>query len=146
VSSISRAVRERVRIAARNRCGYYHAPQELVLGPLEIDHVLPEGQGGTSNEDNLWLACSVCNSHKAAKLMALDSTTQTVVPLFNPRLNRWNEHFRWDGDGAHALGITPIGRATVVALHLNNHQSVEVRKAWNSYGCFPPPDDARTHE
>lgn len=143
MSSVLREMRERVQIAARNRCGYCHAPQELVLGPLEIDHLVPEGRGGTDDEVNLWLACRVCNSHKSAKTSALDPLTSTVAPLFNPRTDDWNSHFCWDVDGAHVIGLTPIGRACVQALQLNNDQSANVRIAWVSYGVFPPKDDPR---
>ncbi|WP_390843053.1 HNH endonuclease [Anatilimnocola floriformis] len=141
---ISRTVRDRVRAAALNRCGYCHAPQVLVLGPLEIEHLLPEVRGGGDDEDNLWLACSVCNSHKATKVSAEDPSNHCEVPLFNPRHQSWNSHFQWDVDGAHLLGVTSIGRATIVVLHLNDDQSVSLRTVWVSYGAFPPHDDARS--
>lgn len=69
---ISRETRERVRRAAGDRCGYCHAPQFLVLGPLEIDHLLPGAAGGPDNEENLWLACCVCNGHKSQKTAVRD--------------------------------------------------------------------------
>ena len=59
--SIPDSVRERVRAQARNRCGYCLSRQELVLGVLEIDHIIPTGAGGLDDEENLWLACRACN-------------------------------------------------------------------------------------
>jgi hypothetical protein len=38
---ISVALRGRVRAAAGDRCGYCLSPQRLVLGQLEIEHLLP---------------------------------------------------------------------------------------------------------
>ena len=55
--TISAAVRPRVAEAARFRCGYC-LTAERIIGPLiEIDHLIPESRGGTSDEENLWLAC-----------------------------------------------------------------------------------------
>ena len=43
-----------------------------------------------------------------------------TVPLFNPRMQNWVEHFAWSADGIRILGRTSIGRATVAALHLSD--------------------------
>lgn len=32
----------------------------------------------------------------------------------------WRDHFCWSEDGAEIIGVTPVGRATVVALNMNN--------------------------
>jgi 5-methylcytosine-specific restriction endonuclease McrA len=67
---ISAAVRARVRAAAHNRCGYCQRSQRYVLGLLEIDHILPEARGETDAEENLWLACRLCNSFKGTQISA----------------------------------------------------------------------------
>jgi hypothetical protein len=36
----------RVRETARNRCGYCLTPQHLVLGRLQIEHLVPLSRGG----------------------------------------------------------------------------------------------------
>jgi hypothetical protein len=90
---------------------------------------------------NLWLGCPICNGHKAAKTHATDPQTGTTVPLFNPRIQKWTEHFRWSDDGVRIIGLTPIGRATVVALCLNEDAiALEVRRSWVSVGWHPPRD------
>jgi hypothetical protein len=61
-----------------------------------------------------------------------------LVPLFNPRRQSWSEHFVWSDDGTRILGKTPIGRATIVALQLNNLISVVVRRHWVAAGWHPP--------
>jgi 5-methylcytosine-specific restriction endonuclease McrA len=43
-------------------------------------------------------------------------------------------------DGTHILGRTPCGRATVLALRLNNMIAVTVRRQWTSVGWHPPSD------
>jgi 5-methylcytosine-specific restriction endonuclease McrA len=50
---ISRAVSERVRKQADNECGYCLSQQRYVLGKLEIEHIIPQALGGTSDENNL---------------------------------------------------------------------------------------------
>jgi len=62
------------------------------------------------------------------------------VRLFNPRQQKWSEHFAWSEDGTEIQGLTPYGRATVVALKLNNPEIVVARRLWVSAGWWPPED------
>jgi hypothetical protein len=130
---------QRVRVSAQNRCGYCLSPQTLVMARLEIEHIIPLVKGGTSDESNLWLACPLCNGHKSSKIEAVDPTTKETVPLFNPRTQRWSDHFYWSDDGTQIIGITPIGRATVAALRLDSDSdAIEVRRYWVEAGWHPP--------
>ena len=138
--SISEAVRARVRAAAGDRCGYCRSPQHLVLGPLEIEHILPTARGGSDQEANLWLACRMCNNFKGVQTYALDPLTGRRVRLFNPRKQRWSQQFAGRDGGAQIQGHTATGRATVIALHLNNVIAVTVRRAWVSAGWHPPAE------
>jgi hypothetical protein len=130
----------RVWASAGNRCGYCLAPQHLVLVPLEIEHLLPLAGGGTNDESNLWLACPICNGHKSSKTTGTDPVTKLAHPLFHPRIQSWHEHFAWSEDGLRIVGLTPTGRATVVALHLDSDPiALEVRSYWVAAGWHPPP-------
>ena len=132
---------KRVREAAGNRCGYCLSPQRLVMARLEVEHVIPRSRGGTDEEANLWLSCPLCNRHKADRVSATDPDSGTQVPLFHPRTQRWSEHFRWSEDGLRILGITPTGRATVAALHLDDDpDALIVRSYWVLAGWHPPRD------
>src|SRR5258708_5281869 len=111
---IPREMRERVAAQARHRCGYCLTAEAIVGTPMEVDHLIPEALGGLTEEGNLWLACSLCNDHKSDRVAALDPVTGEVVRLFNPRRQVWTEHFRWTEEGDCILGLTPVGRATVV--------------------------------
>jgi len=135
---VPRQLRERIREQARNRCGYCLAPQELLYGPLEIEHLLPRSLGGTTNEENLWMACRVCNGYKGDQVSSADPETGLIVALFNPRRQLWTNHFEWSSDGALVIGLTSSGRATVVALQLNNLDAVRTRRLWVSVGWHPP--------
>lgn len=134
----SKAVRQRVREAAGDVCGYCLSPQRLVMAKLEIEHLVPRARGGSNDELNLWLSCRICNSYKGTQVEAADPHTGDIVPLYNPRTNNWEEHFSWSADGTKIIGRTPIGRATVIALNLNNEVAVEVRGNWFSAGWHPP--------
>jgi hypothetical protein len=137
---IPERVRLRVAEAARFRCGYCLTSQRVIGPLLEIEHILPEARGGTSEEMNLFLACPRCNGHKSDRVEAVDPETGSVVPLFNPRALPWAEHFAWVDGGAVIEGITPIGRATVAALNMNHVQVVAARRLWCVAGWHPPRD------
>lgn len=132
-------VRDRVRQQARHRCGYCLAQQQVVPVIFEVEHIRPLARGGLDDEDNLWLACRTCNLHKSDQVDADPATGLTVV-LFNPRHQFWDEHFEWSEDGTQIIGKTDVGRATVVALQLNNHVMLTARRMWVQVGWHPPTD------
>ena len=141
MSLIAEEIRQRVRERAKDRCGYCQCMQKYVLGILEIDHLIPRSAGGTDDEDNLWLACRLCNSYKGTQTHSRDPITNRKVKLFNPRRQEWFRNFTWTPDGAFIKGITATGRATVVALQVNNPYAVTVRQAWVSAGWHPPIEE-----
>jgi HNH endonuclease len=139
-SYIPKALRELVAAQARYRCGYC-LTQELIIGtPMDVEHIIPEALNGLTEESNLWLACSICNKRKGDRLAARDPVTDELVPLFDPRRQVWSEHFVWIEQGLLIVGLTPMGRATVVALHLNRQALVRSRRLWISAGWHPPTD------
>ncbi len=129
-----------IRDEGRHRCGYCLTPEVLIGMPAEVGHIIPEASGGTSEEENLWSACRRCNGFKGPRTEALDPQTGLLTSLFNPRLQQWSEHFAWSEDGTEIIGKTPCGRATVVALKMNNPEIVTARKLWVSVGWWPPTD------
>ena len=139
MSSISGETRARLRQQAHDRCGYCLSPQKYILGLLEIEHLIPKARGGTDDETNLWLACRLCNGFKGVQIDAVDPVTGDRVAVFNPRDQSWPENFIWSDDGTQIIGRTACGRATVVALQLNNVIAVLVRREWVAAGWHPPP-------
>jgi hypothetical protein len=137
---ISKVLRARIAIQARHRCGYCLTTESIVGMAMEIDHIAPKSLGGLTEEDNLWLACSQCNKRKTNRINAIDPKTKQLVPLFNPRLMGWFEHFAWTQNGKQIVGQTPIGRATIVALNLNRPRLVKARRLWSRVGLHPPKD------
>jgi len=139
--SIPIEVAQRVHETARHRCGYCLSPQHLVMARLEIEHIIPLSRGGTSDEFNLWLSCPLCNRYKADRTSFADPETAVEALLFNPRTQRWSEHFVWSDDGLRIFGRTPTGRATAAALHLaDDPDALLVRSYWILAGWHPPGD------
>ena len=61
---ISKEVRKKVAATAKHRCGYCLTPQSFTAMPMELEHIIPIVAGGPSIEDNLWVACPLCNGYK----------------------------------------------------------------------------------
>ena len=122
------------------RCGYCRTSAKITGQPLTIEHIIPVARGGSSDEENLWLSCRRCNQYKGVQIEASDPRTGELVPLLNPRTQSWQEHFAWSGDGYRIIGLTSTGRATVVALRLNNDEIVAARRLWVGVGWHPPRD------
>jgi hypothetical protein len=140
MSAVSDEVKNKIRREARNRCGYCLTPQAIISMPLEIEHLHPIAEGGTDDEENLWLACRNCNGFKHAKTRGIDPQTNIETAIFNPRTQVWNEHFEFSGNKTEIIGKTACGRVTVMALRLNFAQAVEARKVWISADWYPPKD------
>lgn len=126
------------RAAARasGRCEYCRMHQALQGATFHVEHATPTSAGGADALDNLALACPSCNLKKADRTAAPDPDTGAGVPLFNPRRDRWSDHFVWDGP--RVVGRTPTGRATVATLDLNHPRRVMIRRAEEYFALFPP--------
>lgn len=137
---ISADLRRRVREQAQHRCGYCLRPEEFTGERMTIEHIRPEGRGGLTVEQNLWLACRRCNEHKGTQTHAVDPLTGKRVRLFNPRTQLWSEHFMWDETGTQILGLTPTGNATLATLQLNKSEITVARRHWVAAGWWPPEE------
>lgn len=125
---------EEVRSRAGGRCEYCRTPQDIWKLPFHIEHVIALKHKGPTILGNLALACPHCNLHKGTDLSGIDSGSRNIVPLFNPRHQRWSEHFKVDGD--QLIGLTPEGRASVAVLQLNESLLVDIRAELIADGRF----------
>ncbi len=105
---------------------------------FSTEHVIPRHSSGETALDNLALACQGCNSHKYTKAEARDPVSNNIVPLYHPRHQRWRDHFAWSDDFTLIVGLTPTGRATIQALHLNREELVNLRRVLYAMGEHPP--------
>lgn len=140
MSRISSALRRRVRERARSYCEYCRSYMDYTGHDFTVDHIIPESQGGTSGFDNLCFCCFWCNNYKQARPRFRDPLTGREVHLFNPRTEDWAVHFRWSATFARVIGRTAVGRATIIALHLNRVSLVRSRRIWVRNELHPPAD------
>ena len=131
-------LRRQVLAADQHRCAYCLSSELLSGIPLSLDHITPLSAGGENLFDNLCSACRPCNEHKNNRRFAFDALSGAEVALFNPRTEAWADHCCWSKDGTHIEGLTAVGRATIVALKLNNSLIVKARARWVSAGWHPP--------
>jgi hypothetical protein len=138
---IAPKLRRQVAQDARHRCGYCLCQEDVVGILMEVEHLKPEALGGWTARSNLWLACGDCNKRKGKRVRVTDPATGRSVRLFNPRKDKWGDHFRWLHGGLLVEGVSEIGRATVEALQLNlPPERVVARGRWIRAGWHPPRD------
>lgn len=117
-----------VRQRAGAQCEYcLLTERQSPFARLQIEHIVPKKHGGGDDPSNLALACIACNLHKGANLTGLDPLTTLAVELFNPRTQRWQDHFAWNG--CLVVGKTPTGRTTVRVLEMNAKDRLRARLA-----------------
>ncbi len=124
--AIDPTLRELVRQRAEDRCEYCHCHQDdLPFITFHIEHIVPKQHGGADDETNLCLACHWCNCFKGPNLATLVHTQ--LVPLFHPRKQNWNDHFKAEHEWI--IGLTAIGQGTVDLLKINDDDRRELRRA-----------------
>lgn len=123
------ATREWVRRRAGDRCEYCHIPQVAIpLIVFHIEHIVARQHAGDDSAENLALSCDRCNAYKGPNLTSIAPNTDEITPLFNPRHDVWEEHFRFEG--GKIVGLTPTGQATVRLLNMNAQRRVQLREIW----------------
>lgn len=113
-------LRSRTKQADGNRCQYCLTSEANSGTPLTCEHITPRSKGGPTSFENVCRACRTCNEFKGDATSGVDPLTGEMVPLFNPRIQRWSDHFEWSADATKVEGLTPVGRATVIALRMNH--------------------------
>jgi|ERR1043165_1150626 hypothetical protein len=124
---MSRFLEELIRRQATGHCEYCRVPEAYLKFQHVLDHIIARKHGGATELGNLALCCVACNQHKGSNLSGIDPQTSAIIPLFNPRRERWDEHFRYEG--AILIGLTSTGRATVAALSINIPRRIIARRA-----------------
>jgi len=118
--------RDAVRRRANRRCEYCRLPDSAMSSSdFHVEHIIARKHGGKTSMDNLAWSCIYCNLYKGPNLASFDPDTGKLTPLFNPRANRWEQHFRLED--AHIIGLTPIGRTSVWLLEMNSDILVALR-------------------
>ncbi|MBZ4193653.1 MAG: HNH endonuclease [Candidatus Contendobacter sp.] len=131
------ALRRLVYRRAAGYCEYCRMPENFSFLPHQVDHVIPEKHGGSTEAANCALACILCNRHKGSDLASINPLTGQITPLFNPRQHHWIAHFSLAEDGV-LVSSTPEGRTTIQLLQLNLPERIEERKLLREAGFWNP--------
>ncbi|MCI0691916.1 HNH endonuclease [candidate division KSB1 bacterium] len=136
MSYIPASLKQFVILRAVSRCEYCRLPQEGQEATFHTDHIVPVAAGGETVAENLALACVSCSLRKGARQTANDPQSGKEVVLYNPRIDEWYEHFKWNG--TYLIGLTASGRATIEALDMNRPLILAIRRAEAQIGRLPP--------
>ena len=93
--SLGDATKQAVRERANYLCEYCHSPERLSANRFTVAHIIPKSLQGSDDISNLALACRRCNERRYNFVAGIDPETQEIVPIFNPRQQKWEEHFIW---------------------------------------------------
>lgn len=132
---INTALRREVVERAGSCCEYCLINEDDENVSFHIEHIIAEKHGGETTEGNLCLSCPACNIYKGTDLASIDWETELIAPLFNPRKQKWSEHFHLNGIVIEPL--TPEGRVTVFLLKLNQSERLAERYLWSQIGSYP---------
>jgi hypothetical protein len=127
-------IKEFVHNRAGGCCEYCQTCEINIGQAMHVEHINPT-RG--DDLDNLCLACPNCNLSKAAAITAVDPETDREVPLFNPRNQKWIDHFEWNENHTQIRGVSPIGRATAIRFKMNRPRIVLTRQRWAQAGLHP---------
>lgn len=126
-------VRLAVRLRAHDACEYCLLP---TTGQFHIDHIIPPSswhggaaggrrveppvahRGGPEHVDNFAWCCPFCNGSKGRRIAHRAGATE--FRLYDPRRDRWAEHFVFLHGFLVIGGVTGIGQATALALGFNS--------------------------
>jgi hypothetical protein len=116
------------------RCEYCLTHIDDASFAHEVDHILSRQHGGETVAENLAFAFMICNRLKGSNLTSVTSSGE-LVRLFNPRLDHWKEHFKFEGAVIQPLSL--IGEVTTRLLRLNDAERVVERVRFQGLGTYP---------
>jgi HNH endonuclease len=136
---ISAELRRLVAARAERLCEYCLIHEESTFLGCQVDHIISEKHGGPTEPDNLAFACSFCNQYKGSDVGSYVPESGRFVRFFNPRTDRWADHFALGVDGVSILPWTEIGAVTARILQFNSAGRIEERRLEFSVGSYPHP-------
>lgn len=122
---------------AEYRCEYCHAPEFAFNFAFEVEHIHPRSQGGDSSSENLALSCASCNGFKSNSVSGREENSAELLPLFHPRRDTWEQHFGFDAETSHIVGLTAVGRVTIARLKMNSPLQIRARRHWIQLNLYP---------
>ena len=117
-SYVSADLRRLVQARANRVCEYCLIHEDDTYFGCQVEHIIAEKHGGPTEAENLAYACALCNRAKGTDIGTMTQGTRELVRFFNPRIDRWSEHFFLNG--VFIQPQTAIGEATAKILRFND--------------------------
>jgi hypothetical protein len=104
-------------------------------GPTEAENLASLKHGGPTEAENLAYSCMFCNRQKGSDIGSILWRTGELIRFFNPRKDRWADHFRLSGTVIEP--ITGIGEVTVRIFDFNAGDRILERETLIAVGRYP---------
>lgn len=131
---IGHEIRQKVADRAESLCEYCLVAEEDTFFGCEVEHIIGLKHGGSSEPDNLAYACAFCNRHKGSDIGSISESGE-FSRFFNPRSDRWADHFQLNG--AIIQPLTTVGDVTARILQLNHSERILERESLIAAGRYP---------
>jgi hypothetical protein len=134
-SYVPAALRRLVQERAEGLCEYCLIHEDDTFFGCQVEHVISEKHGGPTDAGNLAYACAFCNRFKGSDLGSILPATGQLQRFFNPRTDRWAEHFVLRD--ALIQPLDGIGDVTARILAFNSPERLLERTALIAVGRYP---------
>ena len=131
---ISAELRQTIADRAKQLCEYCLIAEADTFYGCQVDHIISVKHGGSSELHNLAYACAPCNRAKGSDVGSIASSGE-FTRFYNPRTDRWAEHFRLSG--ATIEWLTPIGEVTARIFGFNDSVRLHEREEMIRFGKYP---------
>lgn len=132
---VSTELRRGVAERANFLCEYCLIHEDDTFYGCHVDHIISEKHGGSTDLENLAYACALCNRAKGSDIASISSDATTMVRFYNPRTDRWSDHFQLSS--STIVGTTAIGEATARILGYNVSNRIAERELLIQIGRYP---------
>jgi len=122
-----------VRQRAERLCEYWLLHEDDGIHAFHVDHVISAKHDGPTEAHNLAFCCPFCNRAKGSNIGG--NLGGMLVRLFNPRIDRWAEHFWLEAECV--IARSAIGEVTIRVPGLNDPHRLALRSELTSAGRFP---------
>ena len=134
-SYVGEELRRLVAARAEHICEYCLIHEDDTFLGCEVNHIISVKHGGPTVADNLTYACAFCNRQKGSDIGSILWRTGEFIRFFNPRTDRWSQHFRLEGVVIQPQ--TGIGEVTTPILDLNHSDRLLERQTLLAVGRYP---------
>jgi HNH endonuclease len=135
VTYVNAELRRLVVARAEGVCEYCLIAEEDTFYGCAIDHIISEKHGGPTQEENLSYSCVFCNQTKGSDVGSIHWESKQFVRFYNPRSDRWDDHFVLAG--IHIEALTDIGAVTARILRFNDGERLLEREILRQIGRYP---------